>query len=103
MDIQLKQFINSINSDNVGNLQKRKEETAMEFEKIFATHMVQEMTKGSFDMVQEGGLMKSNALYREHITETLANELAQQKKLGMADLVMKYWENHPGLQSEDDG
>lgn len=103
MDIQFKNFVANLNSEDLNKLKMQKEETAMEFEKIFAMHMVQEMTKGSFDMVQEGGLSRSNALYREHITETLATELAKQNKLGMADLVMQYWQNKldTGLESED--
>ncbi len=91
MNIQTKHILSSLSDAKLDGLQKKKEETAMEFEKIFAHHLVSEMTKGSFDMVQEGGLSQSNALYREHITETLATELAKQNKLGMADLVMQYW------------
>lgn len=69
----------------------QKEDTAMEFERIFARHLVEEMTKGSFKMDDNAIGSSSFAMYRDHITETLANEIANQKKLGMADLVMKHW------------
>jgi Rod binding domain-containing protein len=69
-----------------------KRETAMEFERIFAQHLVQELTKGTFkgddNLAFGGSAMK---MYRNNITETLANELAQQRKLGMADMLMDHW------------
>lgn len=74
-------------SDNL-----RKEEAANSFEEIFAKHLVKEMTKESFKMSDNGGVMgNANNLYREHITDALAQELANQRKLGMADLVSQYW------------
>ena len=76
-------------------LQVEKENTAMEFERIFARHLVEEMTKGSFKMDDNAIGSSSFGLYRDHITETLANEIANQKKLGMADLVMKHWKIKP--------
>ena len=72
-------------------LEKKKQDTAMEFERMFARHLVEEMTKGSFKMSDDAIGASSFAMYREHITETLANEIADQKTLGMADLVMKHW------------
>ena len=70
----------------------KKEQAANDFEEIFAKHLVKEMTKDSFKMTDNGGVMgNANNLYREHITEALAKELAGQRKLGMADLVSQYW------------
>lgn len=70
----------------------RKEQAASDFEEIFAKHLVKEMTKDSFKMSDNGGVMgNANNLYREHITDALAKELADQRKLGMADLVSQYW------------
>ncbi|MDG5766721.1 hypothetical protein QA596_04515 [Balneolales bacterium ANBcel1] len=84
-----------------------REKTATEFEELFARHLVQQMTKGAFDM--EGGASgvgQSSALYREFITDALAGELAAQRKLGMAEMVEKYWErleaNHPAGKGETD-
>ncbi|SMO95835.1 hypothetical protein [Gracilimonas mengyeensis] len=72
--------------------QIKKEQAANDFEEIFAKHLVKEMTKDSFKMSDNSGVMGSaNNLYREHITDALAKELAEQRKLGMADLVTKYW------------
>ena len=67
-----------------------KENAAVEFEEIFARHLVKELTKDSFKM--EGGMMgNANSMYREFITDALATELAAQKRLGMANLVTQYW------------
>ncbi|MCG8372569.1 MAG: rod-binding protein, partial [Balneolales bacterium] len=68
---------------------------AIQFEEIFARHLVKELTKNTFKMTNEGGLMgNANNMYREFINDALANELAAQKKLGMADLVSRYWSQH---------
>lgn len=80
--------------DSRKNEEMQKEQAASDFEEIFARHLVKEMTKGSFGMSSEGGMMNNaNSMYREHITDALARELANQRKLGMADLVTKYWNN----------
>ena len=84
--------------DEPDSAEQKKEEVAMEFEKIFARKLVSEMTKDSFKMSDNSGVMGSaNNLYREHITDALANELASQRKLGMADLVTKYWTQRSGF------
>jgi Rod binding domain-containing protein len=69
----------------------KREEVATNFEKIFARKLVKELTKDSFKMGDNKGMMgQSNNLYRRHIIDTLASEIAKQRKLGMADLVTKY-------------
>lgn len=69
------------------------EESAMEFERLFARQMVREMTSGLFEEKEKGGMMgASGGLYREHIIDTLSNELAKQEKLGMAEKVRSFWE-----------
>ncbi|MEO1022064.1 MAG: hypothetical protein AAFW89_05920 [Bacteroidota bacterium] len=74
----------------------KKEKAANDFEEIFARHLVNEMTKSSFKMSEGGGMMgASSNIYRQHVTEALASELASQRKLGMADLVTKYWNQPP--------
>jgi Rod binding domain-containing protein len=79
------------NFDTADSNQKRKEEVAMQFEKIFARKLVSEMTKDSFKMGDKNGVMgQSNSLYRHHIVDTLANEIAEQRKLGMADMISAY-------------
>jgi Rod binding domain-containing protein len=71
-------------------LELQKENAAVQFEEIFAKHLVTELTKNSFKM--EGGIMgNANAMYREFINDALATELAAQRTLGMADLVSRYW------------
>lgn len=69
------------------------EESAMEFERLFARQMVREMTRGLFEENEKDGMMgASGGLYREHIVDTLSNELAKQEKLGMAEKVRTFWE-----------
>lgn len=75
-------------------IQEKKMDTAMEFERIFARHLVQELTKDSFQAGDNFG-SGSFKIYREHITDTLANELAGQRKLGMADMLIKHWDLEP--------
>ncbi|MCW9705353.1 hypothetical protein [Fodinibius salsisoli] len=70
---------------------EKKEEVAMQFEKMFAKQLVNEMTKDSFKMGDKNGVAgRANSMYRHHITETLATEIAEQRKLGMADMISKY-------------
>src|SRR5690625_3529625 len=70
-----------------------KEETAESFEEIFARHLVNEMTKDSFQMSDNpSGGVGANSLYREFITDALAGELAARRTLGMADLITRYWD-----------
>ena len=81
----------------------RREKTAEEFEELFARHLVREMTKNTFEMADNnGGLGQANSMYREFVTDTLAGKLASQRQLGMADLVTKYWNSHPGLNEKDE-
>jgi Rod binding domain-containing protein len=71
----------------------QKENTAIQVEELFARHLVEEMTKNAFKMTEDSaGTGKSNSLYREFVTDALASQLAAQKQLGMADLMMKHWE-----------
>lgn len=71
----------------------RRDETAEQFEELFARHLVQEMTKHSFQMDDNHtGMGQANSLYREFITDALAGQLASQRQLGMADMVSRYWD-----------
>lgn len=68
----------------------KKENVAVKFEKIFARRLVSQMTKDSFKMGDNSSLIGSNKLYRKHIVDALASEIAEQRTLGMADLISKY-------------
>lgn len=82
--------LSQLRSDRNADLSKEK--AATDFEEIFARHLVKELTKDSFKMSGGNPIMgNSNNMYREFITDALATELAKQRKLGMADLVSKYW------------
>lgn len=77
-------------------LQMKKEETAMEFEQLFARQLVSQMTEGLFKGNEDAMMNASSDVYRDHIVDTLSSELAQQEKLGMAELVRRYWELRDG-------
>lgn len=79
----------------------KREQAANDFEEIFARHLVNELTKDSFKMSDNGsGMGQSNSLYREFITDALAGELAAQRKLGMADLVSTYWDQSSSSETK---
>lgn len=91
MDISSAADALQLNSGEQQMSKDEKENVAIEFEKIFARKLVKELTKDSFKMGDKKGLMgQSNNLYRRHIIDSLATEIAEQRKLGMADLVTKY-------------
>ena len=71
----------------------RREQTAIQFEELFARHLVTEMTKNNFSMTDNiSGVGGSSAsLYREFVTDALSTTLAAQRKLGMADMILQHW------------
>ncbi len=88
-----------VNSQRMEEL--KREQAATDFEEIFARHLVKEMTKGSFQMTDNSNtISQSNNLYREFITDALAGELAAQRRLGMAELVTRYWDSSPEVLNE---
>lgn len=68
---------------------EKRKEMAETFEKVFARHLVTEMTKSTFESTENSPASFSH--YRDHITETLSAELASQNRLGMAELLNKHW------------
>ncbi|TVQ66300.1 MAG: hypothetical protein EA360_06670 [Balneolaceae bacterium] len=71
----------------------RQEKAAVDVEKIFARHLIQELTKNTFKMAEsDSPFGSSNSVYREFITDALADQLAAEKRLGMADMISKYWD-----------
>ncbi|MBO6537134.1 MAG: hypothetical protein JJ966_13000 [Balneolaceae bacterium] len=92
----------SLEQSTLSEARKQKndrENAAVQFEEIFAKHLVKELTKDSFKI--EGGVMGgANKMYREFVTDALATELAAQRKLGMADLVSRYWNQDTVDQSQ---
>jgi Rod binding domain-containing protein len=101
-DINLQASSLALQNAQRQKLIETKRDTAMEFERIFAQHLVQELTKGSFggdDNVSLGG--STMKMYRHHITDTLANELANQRKLGMADMLMDHWNLNDKTEMSD--
>jgi len=76
------------------NGESKKEEVAVKFEKIFARRLVSTLIKDSFKMGDKNAMMgQSNNLYRQHIVNTLADEIARQRKLGIADMIAQYKNN----------
>lgn len=90
-DIRIQNDMVNLNESRAEKIREQKQETAMEFERIFAKHLVQELTKGSFKSGDNFG-SGSFKLYRNHIIDTLSNQLAEQRKLGMADMLTKHWD-----------
>lgn len=86
----------SLQKKQASKVADQKARTSFEFERIFATQLVKELTKDSFKMSDNQILMgRSNGMYRQYITETLASELAKQNKLGISHIMMKYWNAKP--------
>jgi Rod binding domain-containing protein len=86
---------NEVGKNRSQNLEREK--AATDFEEIFAQHLVKELTKDSFKMSDNGGIMgQSSNIYRSFVTDALASELAAERKLGMADLVSRYWDQSSG-------
>jgi len=86
-------FVN-INKNELSDARReelRKEQAATDFEEIFAKHLVNELTKDSFKFADNTTFGQSNNLYREFITDALASELADQRQLGMAEMVETFW------------
>ena len=75
LDISKAEDLVALKKDN----RKSLEDVGKEFELIFAKKLVNEMTKNSFDIGGKDAPMNSgNSMYRHHITDTLAKELANQ-------------------------
>jgi Rod binding domain-containing protein len=92
MDIQIKAAnINNTNAPKAHHSEKKKEKVATAFEKIFARQLIEQMTKGLFKHDDKGIMEAGNSLYRTHIVDTLAQELASQHKLGIGEMVMNYF------------
>lgn len=88
--------MNISNTSHISPLQggtpsNREEDTAMQFERIFARQLVQELTKNLFEKEEDDGAMSgTGGLYKDQIVDTLSRELAAQRKLGMADMISRY-------------
>jgi Rod binding domain-containing protein len=70
----------------------RQKSTADQFEEFFARHLVQEMTKNSFQMSDNiTGMGASRSMYQEFVTDALSTQLAAQRRLGMAEMLEAHW------------
>ena len=79
----------ALKGESSSRLLQKREEVAQTFERLFAKHLVEEMTKNTFEKSENSPASSSH--YREYITDALANEMAAQEKLGMAELLRKHW------------
>ncbi len=86
-------------NDGKDKLPSKKENAAMEFERIFALQLVTEMTKGTFKPADNAIGSAGAELYRTQINETLASELAKQGSLGIARLLNEHWNKNPEEKS----
>ena len=88
-----KQYL-SLKDKPAGENKSKEEKSATQFEMLFAQQLVSQMTKGMFKMGDKDNVLgRSNSLYRYYVTDTLAKELAKNHKLGIADMLMKHWNN----------
>lgn len=70
---------------------KQQQELAVEFERIFARQLVEQMTRSLFENDEEGVMKSGGAIYREHIVDILSSELGKQEALGIAEIVRNQW------------
>lgn len=92
MDIRNIEINRTARTEDVPRAVQKKKEMAMEFERMFARQLVQEMTKDLFKPADNSSVMTSgNQLYRSHIIDSLSQELAEQNILGMSTKVLKHW------------
>lgn len=75
----------------------KKAESAMEFERVFARYLVGEMTKDTFKSDDKNGMAGADSdFYKDMIVDALSNQLAREKRLGFADMVMQFWNRNEG-------
>ncbi|MEX0594077.1 MAG: hypothetical protein WD115_04825 [Balneolaceae bacterium] len=68
------------------------QEVADGFEKLFARHLVEQITKDSFSTADNSfGTSGTGQMVRGRIVDTLADALASERALGMADMVEHFW------------
>lgn len=91
MNIQINSGSLINTNPNVQSSETKQEEVATAFEEIFARQLVSEMTKGLFKHGDNMLLGAGSDLYRAHIVDTLSQELAKQHKLGIANMVMQFF------------
>lgn len=81
-----------LNKDKSVVEEQKKEKTATQFEKIFALQLVREMTKGTFKMTDNNQDKGVAEIYRSDVNQVLAQELASKHELGIANMLLKYWD-----------
>lgn len=78
----------------------QQEDVSMEFERIFARQMIEQMTKSMFDNSDSQGIMKSGSgMYKEQITDVLADAFAEQEPLKIAKMMRSYWASKTDSES----
>jgi Rod binding domain-containing protein len=78
----------------------QQEDVSMEFERIFARQMIEQMTKNMFDNSGSEGILKSGtSMYKEQITDVLADAFAEQEPLKIAQMMRNYWASKTDSES----
>jgi Rod binding domain-containing protein len=99
MDIQIRpDILSGINNQSP---ESKQEKVTTSFEGIFARQLMEEMTKGLFKQDDNSMLGAGSEIYRAHIVDTLSRELAEQHKLGVADMITHYFNQN--LNNHKDG
>jgi Rod binding domain-containing protein len=78
----------------------KKEKIAEAFEEIYARQMVKAMTKGLYKSNDNGIMGAGSDIYRMQIINTLSQELAEQHKLGIADMIAHYFNQESDKQQD---
>lgn len=90
---------------------KQLKEVAEGFERLFARHLVEQITKDSFRSDDNSmGVGGSSRMVRHQIIDTLTHTLTEERALGMADMVEHFWDgsqvapslNEPNASGEND-
>jgi len=85
---------------NFGKKISKQKNVSKEFERIFARQMIEQMTKGMFDSSDNQGILKSgSSMYKEQVTDVLADAFAEQEPLKIAQMMKNYWSTKTDSES----
>jgi Rod binding domain-containing protein len=75
----------------VNELGRKLKEASVDFERLFARQLVEEMTKDSFKTADNTYGSSTSHLYRGKVVESLSDALAESGSLGLGDMLHKHW------------
>lgn len=82
----------SIPLDQPGHqLGSKLKKASVDFERLFARQLVEEMTKDSFKSADNTYGSSTSHFYRSKVVESLSDALAESGSLGLGDMLHKHW------------